>query len=74
MKDIVINPEIRLGKPTIKGTRVTVEEVVGALESGMDFSDIEKEYGVTQEQTQAALSYLSGWLKGEEVSSHEVSA
>ena len=30
-KEIIVDPKIRVGKPTIKGTRITVDEVVGAL-------------------------------------------
>ncbi|OGY91982.1 MAG: hypothetical protein A3H70_01165 [Candidatus Komeilibacteria bacterium RIFCSPLOWO2_02_FULL_48_11] len=60
MQDIVIDPKIRFGKPTIIGTRITVEEVLGALEGGMAFGEIEKEYGLTKEQIKAALQYVGG--------------
>lgn len=32
---IVIDPEIRLGKPTIRGTRITVGDVLSYLAGGM---------------------------------------
>ncbi len=72
MHDIVIDPKIRFGKPTIKGTRITVEEVVGWLAGGMDFAEIEREYGLTRPQIQVALRYVSGWVKGEELRSYEM--
>lgn len=53
--EIVINPKIRFGKPVIRGTRITVEEVLGALTGGMDFGEIEEEYGLTKKQILAAL-------------------
>ncbi len=74
MHDIVIDPKIRFGKPTIKGTRITVEEVVGWLAGGMDFVEIEREYGLTRGQIQAALRYVSGWVKGEELRSYEMAS
>ncbi len=64
---IVINPKIRHGKPIIKGTRITVEEVLGALTGGMAYKEIEKEYGIKKEDILAAIKYASGWFKGEEV-------
>ncbi|MEK6792243.1 MAG: DUF433 domain-containing protein [Nanoarchaeota archaeon] len=49
MGKIVINSSIRHGKPIIEGTRITVEEVIGMLESGMSYTEIEKEYGLKKE-------------------------
>jgi uncharacterized protein (DUF433 family) len=72
--EIVINPKIRFGKPIIKGTRITIEEIIGALAGGMDFEEIQKEYGLSKAQISAALNYVSGWLKGEEIRSYEVLA
>ncbi len=74
MDTIAIDPKIRFGKPTIAGTRVTVEEVLGALEGGMDFDEIQKEYGLTREQATAAIQYVGGWLRGEETQVQEVFA
>lgn len=70
---ITINPKVRFGKPVIKGTRITVEEVLGALAGGMDFDEIRKEYGLTKGQILAALKYVAGWVKGEAVREYEVS-
>lgn len=73
MKDVAIDPKIRFGKPTIAGTRITVEEVLGALEGGMGFDEIQQEYGITREQIRAALQYVGGWLRGEVTKTYEVS-
>ncbi|MDR1091375.1 MAG: DUF433 domain-containing protein, partial [Prevotella sp.] len=32
---ITIDPEIRFGKPCIKGTRITVEDILGWLSEGI---------------------------------------
>jgi len=62
---IVVNSKIRFGKPIIAGTRLTVEEVLGALAGGMEFKEIQKEYGLTKQQILAAIRYVAGWIKGE---------
>jgi len=54
-KEIIINPKIRFGKPIIRGTRITVEEVLGALGGGMDFDEIQEEYGLTKKQILVAV-------------------
>jgi uncharacterized protein (DUF433 family) len=48
---IVLNPEIRFGKPTIVGTRICVSDILSWLASGMtieeiiaDFPEINKEH------------------------------
>jgi uncharacterized protein (DUF433 family) len=37
---IEINPQIRFGKPCIKGTRISVYDVLGWLASGMTIEEI----------------------------------
>jgi uncharacterized protein (DUF433 family) len=69
MERVVIDEDVRHGKPVIEGTRVTVEEVLGMLESGMGFDDIEEEYGLEREDVQAAVRYASSFLKGESTES-----
>ena len=39
---IVIDNKIRHGKPIIKGTRITVDEVLGALVGGMTYEENKK--------------------------------
>jgi uncharacterized protein (DUF433 family) len=64
---IIIDPKIRFGKPVIKGTRITVEEALGFLTSGMSYKEIEKEYGLKKEDILAAIRYATSFLKGEEI-------
>ena len=56
---IEFNPKIRQGKPIIKGTRVPVEVVLGALAGGMAFKEIEKEYDITKDDILAAVEYAA---------------
>lgn len=67
MTNIILDTKIRHGKPTIEGTRITVEEVLGALAGGMTYAEAEKEYGVTREDIMAAVRYAAAWMQGEEV-------
>lgn len=43
---IVIDSNIRHGKPVIQGTRITVDEIMGALVGGMTYEEIKVEYGL----------------------------
>ncbi len=55
---IISNPDILLGKPTIKGTRISVELILGCLGSGWSFADILESYPhITREDILAALAY-----------------
>ncbi len=67
MERIIIDEKIRHGKPIIKGTRVTVDEVLGALVGGMAYGEIEKEYGLKKDDIIAAIEYAASFVKGEEV-------
>ncbi len=64
---IEINPKIRKGKPIIKGTRVPVEVVLGALAGGMTYEEIQKEYDITKEDILAAIKYAAEMISEEEV-------
>jgi len=59
-KIITIDPNIRFGKPTIKGTRITVYDVLGWLASGMSHEQIKQDYpSVTEEGILACLAYAA---------------
>ena len=58
---IVIDNKIRHGKPTIKGARITVDEVLGALVGGMTYEEIEREYGIRREDILAVLEYTASF-------------
>lgn len=64
LKCITMNPEVMVGKPVIRGTRLTVQFVVGLLASGMTEDDILKEYeGLTTEDIRACLLFASETLE-----------
>ncbi len=55
---IEINPEIMLGKPVIRGTRITVELVLRSLAEGATEADLLQSYPhLTHEDIQAAIAY-----------------
>ncbi len=64
---IVIDPEIKGGKPVIKGTRVPVELVLGKLASGMLYEEIMLEYELTKKQILEALQYATHVLSEDEI-------
>ena len=57
---IEINPEIMLGKPVIRGTRITVELLLRALSEGATEADLLDAYPhLTHEDLQAAIAYAA---------------
>ena len=65
---IVIDPEVLVGKPVIKGTRLAVEFVIDLLGQGWTEADVLRNYpGVTREDIQACLAYASTVLRAEKV-------
>lgn len=68
LKRIVINPKIMLGKPVIKGTRLTVELIVEKIAYGETFEDLKRDYPfLTEDDIKAALLYAAKRLAHEEV-------
>jgi uncharacterized protein (DUF433 family) len=57
---IVIDPNKRFGKPCVKGTRITVYDVLGWLASGMSEQEIVEDYPeLTIETIRACLAYAA---------------
>ena len=57
---ISINPEIRFGKPCIKGTRIAISDILQWLSSGMTHSQIVEDYpSLKEEHILAALSFAA---------------
>jgi len=67
MAEVVVDEKKRFGKPIIKGTRITVDEVLGALAGGMTYGEIEEEYGVDKAGVLAALKYATEIVSEEQV-------
>jgi uncharacterized protein (DUF433 family) len=65
---ITIDPEVMVGKPVIKGTRITVQLIVQLLANGATETEILNEYpDLKKEDIKAALFYASDCLGREEV-------
>ena len=63
---ISVNPEIMLGKPVIKGTRITVELIVRRLSEGMSVDELLEAYPhLSRDDIMAALSYSADVLSKE---------
>jgi len=53
-----------LGKPVIRGTRLTVDFILGVLAHGSTFEELLQEYeGLTREDLQACLLFASQTLR-----------
>lgn len=50
-------PDVLGGKPVVRGTRIPVSVLVGALAGGMTIEQVCASYRVTAEDVRAALSY-----------------
>jgi len=67
-KHIERNPEIMLGKPVIKGTRITIELIMRKLADGYSINDLLKSYPhLEKRQIFAALEYAADMIANEEI-------
>ncbi len=65
---IVTDPNILVGKPVVRGTRLAVEFIIDLMAQGWSESEILRNYpGLTHEDIQACLSYASNALRMERV-------
>ena len=65
---IVLDPAVLTGKPVIRGTRLSVELVIGLLADGWSEADILHNYpGITHDDIAACLGYARDLLRSEKV-------
>jgi len=65
---ITIDPKIVLGKPVIKGSRITVELILRKLSEGMTIDELLEAYPhLTKDDILAALSYSAEVISQEEL-------
>ncbi len=66
-KYIERNPDVMMGKPVIKGTRITVELIMRKLAGGFSIDDLIKSYPhLSEKQIMATLEYAADLIANEE--------
>lgn len=57
---VTIDPAVRFGKPCIRGTRITVGDILGYLASGMTETELLADFPqLTHDDIRAALAYAA---------------
>lgn len=65
---VASEPGIMLGKPVIRGTRITVETILKKLGSGMTYEEILRDYPhLTLVDIHAAIAYAADALSTDEL-------
>ena len=65
---ITLDPKVLAGKPVVRGTRLSVEFVIGLMAEGWSEADILVNYpGITHEDIIACLAYARDTLSSEKV-------
>ena len=65
---IVLDPAILAGKPVIRGTRLSVDFVIGLMADGWSEGDILQNYpGLPRDDLAACLAYARDVLRSEKV-------
>lgn len=65
---ITVNPKVMVGKPTIRGLRITVEQILKALANGITPQELLKDYPELEyEDVQAVLLYATELVSEEQV-------
>jgi uncharacterized protein (DUF433 family) len=72
---ISIDPDIRFGKPCIKGTRITVGDILGWLSEGISTKEILEDYPeLAETHIRAALAFAARRDTITQVFIHEITA
>jgi uncharacterized protein (DUF433 family) len=65
---ITVDPDVMVGKATIRGMRITVEQILKALAGGLSTAELLREYPeLEEEDIRAALLYASELVQEERV-------
>ena len=65
---IVLDPAILAGKPLVRGTRLSVDFIIGLMADGWSEGQILENYpGLTRDDLKACLAYVRDLLRSESV-------
>lgn len=65
---IIVDPAVLVGKPVVRGTRLSVDFLLGLMAQGWPESEILRNYpGLTQEDILACLAYAEERVREERV-------
>ena len=65
---IAVDPKVLVGKPVIRGTRISVEFVVDLLAAGWTHQQLLESYPhITEEDIRACLAYAGELLREEQI-------
>jgi uncharacterized protein (DUF433 family) len=69
MERIIVDPKIHFGKPIIKGTRITVQDVLELLNDGLTFKQIIQDYypDLKRDDIRACLQYAIALIAAEDI-------
>lgn len=68
LRRITIDPKVMVGKPVIRGTRLTVEHILKELANGLSPRDLIDAYPrLTAEDIRAACAYAAARLSEERI-------
>jgi uncharacterized protein (DUF433 family) len=60
LERIAIDPHVRFGKPCVRGTRISVGDILGYLAGGMAEDEILRDFPqLTREDIRACLAYAA---------------
>ena len=76
MERIIVDPQIHFGKPVIKGTRITVQNVLELLNEGLTFNQIIQDYypDLKEDDIRACLQYAIALVAAEDIHISSVAA
>ena len=65
---VTVNPLVMSGKPTIRGTRLTVEQILKATGRGLSFEQLKEDFPfLEKEDIQACILYATQLVENERV-------
>ena len=76
MERITVDPKIHFGKPVIKGTRITVQNVLELVNEGLTFEQIIRDYypDLKKDDIHACLQYSIALVAVENIHISSVAA
>lgn len=69
LNKITVNPTIHFGKPCVKGTRITVQNVLELIDEGLSFNEITLDYypDLQEDDIHACLRYAIALIAAEDI-------